>query len=189
MNILTSALPETVKIGGVEYPIDTDYRTALTIILAFEDGDLTAAEKQLVMLANLYPTPPKDIRGAIERAGWFMNGGKESRDSDSGPRVYSFSKDADFIFAAFKQTHGVDLQSESLHWWKFLALFMDLGSETTFCQLVNLRRKVKTGKASKEERHAAFAMGDVFNLPEVDDLTLEEREANAWFDKLTQGHK
>jgi hypothetical protein len=187
VNILTSTLPDVVVIDGISYPVESDFRTAIRVIMAFEDGTLTAQEKQAIMLANIYPTPPHDLRGAVEQANWFLNGGKEAGKGDSGPRVYSFAKDGEYIFAAFRQTHGVDLQREPLHWWAFLALFMDLGSETTFCQLVSLRKKVKTGKASKEERHAAFEMGDAFDLPELDDWTLEEREANAWFDKLTQG--
>jgi hypothetical protein len=181
VNILTSALPVTVDINGEIYLINTDFRAALRVILAFEDPDLTAQEKQIVMLSNLYPVVPSDVSGALEQANLFLNAGKLNGEGEAGPRVYSFAKDANYIFAAFRQTHGIDLETAELHWWKFLALFMDLGSETTFCQLIGLRKRLKTGKASKEERQAAREMGDILDVPDIDDSTLEEREAEAAF--------
>jgi len=83
------------------------------------------------------------------------------------------------IYAAFRQTHGIDLQKELLHWWVFLALFQDLGADTAFCSLVNLRRRVKSGQATKEEREHAIKMGDAFELPEVDELLEPEENENA----------
>jgi hypothetical protein len=139
------------------------------------------------MLSALYPVPPHDISGAIDKAHLFLNGGESGGgEEETGPRLYSFSKDARLIYAAFKQTHGVDLEKESIHWWKFLALFMDLGSETTFCQLVSLRKRIKTGKATKEERAAVREMGDVFDIPEVDTRSIEAKEAEDRFMRLVR---
>ena len=182
MNILTDTLPESVVIGDKDFAIRTDFRVCLKTIMAFEDPDLTPQEKTSILLSNLYPEIPSDVETAIQQANLFLNGGKVSEEeSEPSPRVYSFSKDANFIFAAFRQTHGIDLQKETLHWWEFLSLFMDLGSETTFCQLVSLRKRIKTGKASKEERQAAREMGDLIEVPEFDDRTLAEKEAEAEF--------
>jgi hypothetical protein len=173
-----------VEINGIEYPINSDFRTCLRVILAFEDDELTGYEKQLLMLSNLYPEPIEDTQAAIEIGMKFLNGGKTGEDEEGGPRLYSFEKDANFIFAAFKQTHGIDLDTEDLHWWKFLALFMDLGSETTFCNLVGLRKKIKTGKATKEEKQTAEEMGDMFDIPEPDTRTPDERDKEAEFMRM-----
>lgn len=182
MNILTDTLPESVVIGDKDFAIRTDFRTCLKTIMAFEDPDLTPQEKASILLSNLYPVVPSDTAQAMAQANLFLNGGKVSEEEgEPSPRVYSFSKDANFIFAAFRQTHGIDLQKTTLHWWEFLALFMDLGSETTFCQLVSLRKRIKTGKATKEERRAAREMGDLIDVPEFDDRTLAEKEAEAEF--------
>lgn len=189
MNILVDALPTAVMLGGQETPINADFRSCLKTVLAFEDGDLTQIEKQAILLRNLYPVPPiGNIAEARRVAIKFLNGGQEEDDnSDDVSRVYSWEKDANLIFAAFQQTHGIDLETANLHWWKFIALFMDLGSDTVFCQLVNLRRKIKSGKASREEKEAARSLGDVFEVPELDTRTLEEREAEAEFMRLVKG--
>ena len=180
MNVLTESLPRTVGIDGVEYPVNTDFRACLRVMLAFEDAQLTPHEKQAILLQNIYSEIPGNIVGAIEAANLFLNGGEVQENEHQGPRLYSFSKDANFIFAAFRQTHGIDLQREDLHWWEFLALFMDLGQDTTFCNLVAMRKRVKTGKATKEERQAALEMGDMFDIQEID-MELEEKELRQQF--------
>ena len=177
MNILTQSLPTAVLIGDTEYQINSDFRDCLNVILAFEDPELTGFEKQMILLDILYPEQPDDLQAAFAQGVKFMNGGKDvDEEEGGGPRLYSFEKDASLIFAAFRQTHGIDLETAQLHWWKFLALFMDLGADTTFCNLVGLRKRVKTGKATKEERQVVEEMGDMFIIPEPDDRTPEERE-------------
>ena len=126
------------------------------------------------------------MREAVEKANWFLNCGDEPSEAQSGVRLYSFEKDANFIFAAFRQTHGIDLQKENLHWWKFIALFMDLGQDTTFCQLTALRKRVKSGKATKEEKQAAKNMGDMFIIEDVKRYSPEEK---AIINKVTENYK
>jgi hypothetical protein len=149
--------------------------------MAFEDPELTPQEKQVILLSSVYVTVPQDVRQAIEKAHLFLNGGAISEHESDGIRLYSFAKDANLIYAAFKQTHGIDLQTAQLHWWQFLALFMDLGQDTTFCQLVALRKRLKTGKASKEEKQAAREMSEMIDVPELDERSLEEKELEADF--------
>ena len=180
-----------MRVNGRETPINYDFRSALRVILAFEDESLTGFEKQSLLLSILFPKCPPDAMAAITAANLFLNGGKTAdarQDMSGGMRLYSFSKDADFIYSAFRQTHGIDLQKAELHWWEFLALFMDLGADTMFCNLVSLRKRVKTGTASKEERQAAREMGELFDVPDVDTRTLDEKEREAEFLKLVQGH-
>ena len=178
MNILVDSFPTSLEIDGVDYEIKTDYRYSLYTILAFEDKELTNYEKLNIMLENLFVEIPDNVEAMLEKTQWFLNGGKESSSDDSENRLYSFSKDASLIFAAFKQTHNIDLEQETnLHWWKFLSYFMDLGQNTVFCQLVALRDKYYSGRASKEEKQAIRKMGDMFYIDQTDDtLSLEDRE-------------
>jgi len=156
--------------------------------LAFEDEELVDFEKRMVMLQLLYPVIPENTEKAFELGMRFMDGDKESGgDEGSGYRLYSFEKDANIIFAAFRQTHGIDLQKAVMHWWEFLALFMDLGQDTTFCQLTALRKRVKDGTATEEERKIADSMGDMFIIEEYDDRTLEEKVAEAEFMAQLEG--
>jgi len=190
MNILVDRLPTSLEVNGREYQIDADFRNCLKIILAFEDAELAGVEKSVVFFENLFIDKPEDVKAAFEQGSWFLNGGKPNTEEADGPRVFSWNKDANLIYAAFQQTHGIDLEAvEFMHWWKFMALFMDLGADTAFCSLAGLRRRIKTGKASKEERQMAREMGDAFLVEEIDDRTVEEREAERRFLDLVRSKK
>lgn len=190
MNILVDELPTAVEVAGIWYPIRSDFKPCIRITLAYEDDDLADYEKQLIMLRTFYSDKiPEDISEALKSAGQFLSGPTvDGNEYESPMRLYSLSKDADFVFAAFRQTHGIDLETAKLHWWKFLALFMDLGVDTTFCSLVSLRKRVKTGKASKEEKEMAHDLGSLFDVPEPDIRTLEDRlREEEFMSKLKEG--
>ena len=47
---MIGALPETLTVGGEEYPIRTDYRNVLQVFEAFQDPELTQEEKWIVVI-------------------------------------------------------------------------------------------------------------------------------------------
>jgi len=189
VNILVDELPTKVLVGGIECKIETDFRACLRIILAFEDDELTDYEKQMILLANLYRKLPADVEGAVRMGLKFLDGGVEpSEEAELKERMYAFNKDAGLIFAAFKQTHGIDLDTDKIHWWKFIALFMDLGSDTAFCNLIGLRKRMSDGTATKEERRLADELGDdVVKIPQKDLRTPEEKAREDEFMRLVKG--
>lgn len=147
--------------------------------MAYESEHLSRIEKQAILLSWFYIKTPSDPVEAFEKAIYFLNNQQteqtEQPEQESQPRVFSFEKDSQLIYAAFKQTHNIDLQSAQLHWYQFLAFFADLHPDTSFCQLRNLRYRLKTGRATPEERHAAEELGDMIELPDLDRRTYEER--------------
>lgn len=172
MNALIDRFPTSVEIDGVEYALDTDYRVGLEIMLAFEDPKLTRMDKQLVMLQLLYKEIPPDLGKAAELAVLFLDCGEEPRTEETGGcgRLYSFSKDAKYIYSAIRQSHGIDLETvEYMHWWKFCYLFLDLREDCFFQRMITLRCKKRDGKLTKEERGAYFKMQDILDLPEQKD--------------------
>ena len=192
MNILLDQLPTAIRIDGIDYPINSDFRTSLDIILAFEDPELTIQEKYLILVTRLYKETPENKLEALKKGVKFLNGGQDpdpDQEPDTGIRTYSFNKDAALIYAAFRQSHGVDLQAADLHWYQFLALWMDIGQDTAIANLISLRHRIKTGKASKEERKAAQEIGPAFDIEDIDTRSLEERLAYAKFMHLIKGSK
>ena len=178
LNILVDEFPVNLEIDGEVYVINTDFRYSLSTLLAFEDPDLTGYEKTSIMLQNLYgENIPPNTEEALIKCQWFLDCGSDPpEDSKSQRRLFSWTHDGAFIFAAFNATHGIDLQTVQMHWWKFLALFMDLGQDTTFCGLTALRKRYYAGKCTKEERAMIQDMGEVFDVPDDQMYSLEEQE-------------
>lgn len=186
MNILVDELPNLLLVNGKEYEINTDFRYALSVILAFEDKGLTIHEKAMVMLQNIYKVIPEDIEQAVKQCQIYLNAGEEETDNEPSKRLYSFAHDGNLIYAAFRATHGVDLSTIKMHWWAFLSLFMDLGQNTTFCQLTSLRKRYYAKKTTPEENIAIREMGDFFRVPDDENYTLEELEI---LDKIRNNYK
>ncbi|MCQ5130294.1 bacteriophage Gp15 family protein [Butyricicoccus faecihominis] len=179
MNALSDRFPDAIEIDGREYEINSDFRDCLTIILAFEDNELTDEEKQAVMLTRLYKTIPPNLTEACEMAVLFLNcGDTRQRDTEPHARLYSFAHDADYIWSAYYQSYGVDLESiNHLHWWKFCYMFTDLSEESFFQRMIYLRRRKRDGKLSNEERQAYSQLHDILELPMQKDTEWQEIES------------
>ncbi|MBP1737276.1 MAG: hypothetical protein H6Q60_1157 [Oscillospiraceae bacterium] len=189
MNPLLESFPTAVRVDGAVYEVNADFRVCLKIILAFEDTELTDYEKQEVMLRLLYPVVPGNLQEAASKAVRFLDGGESQQDGSIGDhrRLYSFSKDAKFIYSAVKQTHGIDLETVGfLHWWKFLYLFMDLREDCTFQRLIYYRQKLRRGKLTKEEREYCNSIAELLALPEdAGQYQHNEDIAGRFFAQLT----
>lgn len=136
---------------------------------------------------------PENLEEAFIFGQWFLNAGEENiedgEEEEERQKLFSFSQDASLIFAAFHSTHGIDLQEAEMHWWKFLALFMDLGSSTAFCNLAALRKRVYLGTATPEEKAAAREMGAIFEVEQIDMRTPEEKESARVFNAMVEEAK
>lgn len=84
---------------------------------------------------------PKEYQARLlERIKWFYSCEYEmcnnfvSNTKANNNIVYSFDIDGGRIFSAFYKTYKVDIESmlDTLHWWKFMAMFNDLSSESNF---------------------------------------------------------
>ena len=159
-NIITDGLPKKVVIDGREYSINWDFRVGMKFdeIMESELPDAIKLEKLLILY---FPKIPDNLEEAVKKILWFYRGGKAKkkeekkerykRRSNRGP-AFSFSQDAPYIYAAFKEQYGIDLLSqEKLHWWKFLALFESLGEETKMAKIMNNVERQKSFYKRNEE--------------------------------------
>jgi len=169
-NFLIEQFPDAIEIDGEVYAVNTDFRVGLQIMADFESPEFDQDERAYLMLNRLYVDLPEDkgvefYQEALEKATKFLNAGDETgQETEGKPRLYSFDKDARLIYSAFSQTHGVDLQTADMHWWRFIALFMDLGADTAFNSMVNLRGRYHEGKLNDEEKKLVARLGNDFLL-------------------------
>ena len=182
---LTDKFPTRARVNGKVYELNTDFRVGLKIMQAFEDKQLLDFEKQIVMVALLFKEIPSAFEAAVKAAIKFLDCGHEPS-GHIGGRVYSFTRDADYIYSAFLQTYGVNLQTAEMHWWQFCAMFGDLSPDTTFESMRTLRDRHNRGKLTKDEREVWFRMRDMLDL-EIEPADAETRAARENFDRLLRG--
>ena len=188
---LTRPFPTKARIGGQEWPIRWQFRHCLSVILAFEDEELTPAERNYILLHTLYPQIPPDEERGLELALRFLDGGEpeEQREPGEQPplRLYSFTRDGGLIYSAFRSQYGIDLQREELHWWAFLSLFQDLSADCLFYRLLHLRQGYLEGTLSREEEELLDRMGPSALPPRQPGDRAKEEAAKRFLTELEGG--
>ena len=184
MNILIAEVPEYVEIDGIEYKINTDFRIGIMFELLIQDNTLTDMEKVEIALNLYYPEIPHDPIQALEKILWFYRCGKEydaespqegTEGTTQQQAIYSFEHDAEYIYAAFLDQYGIDLQDiEHLHWWKFKALFKGLKEDNLIVKIMGYRAIKIDDSMTDSEKKFYRRMKKIYALP--DNRTQEEKE-------------
>ena len=154
------SLQKTVQIDGEMHEIRTDFRVILTILEALTDPDLSNEDKAAVVLDLFYVSPEKvrNAREAVENCYRFIDMGENS--GKKSPRVMDWEQDFRYIIAPINRVLGYEARNVEydftantggLHWWTFLAAYMEIGGDCMFSQIVSIRDKQARGK--KLEKH------------------------------------
>lgn len=157
---METRLPKQLIICGKPYAIRWDYRAALDIFAALNDVELDDRARAEALLDIFYPAwyqgrmPQEHIQEAIRQAFWFLRGGEDAPEpgEQKKPQLVDWEQDFPLIAAPVSRILGRDVRGMRLHWWSFLAAYMEIG-DCTFAQVVAIRRKKAKGKAlDKSER-------------------------------------
>ena len=144
-------LPASLKVGGADFEIRTDFRIVLGIFKWLKKDDLPEAARFSIVLKALYVDVDKirqeDIDEALAKAFEFMAGGRDevADDDTHKPQLVDWEKDADIIIPAINKVAGYDVRGQKLHWWTFLSMYSEIG-EGTFATVVGIRNKMAHGK-------------------------------------------
>lgn len=190
---MIGALPETLMVKGITYPIRTDYRDVLQLFEAFQDPDLYQEEKQIVSVYLLFAdfSGPDDVDAAVEagfdmeeavrQIAWFIAAGRQEK-KDEHP-TYSWRQDEQMIFSAVNKVAGTETRElPYLHWWTFVGYFNEI-EESTFTYIMGIRHKINEGK--KLEKHEKEFLAKNHDLVEIKPvLTKEEQEKEDAFQAL-----
>lgn len=175
MNILTNQFP--TKINGCK--VNTDFRVMIQYEKLIRNNKLSEEQKIEEILDLFYIDKPKNIEKAIKGLNWFYRCGdtkQANQSSGSNAVAYDFEQDDYLIVAAFYQVYHIDLEVETMHWWKFSALLVALPKDTLFMEIVGYRivdtkdmpKKMKAFYKRQKEKYAIK-----IDKPK---MTLQERE-------------
>lgn len=199
-DLLTNNLPVSVRVSGKEYPISWDFRTGIKLdgILRSEMEEADKLEQMLHLYYGQDHVPP-DIPQAIEQIIWFYRCGEMPDDEEEEKKKRRYvrrkskepacvlTQDAPYVYAAFMDQYGIDLTSiESMHWWKFMALFESLGDGTKMSKIMYYR-KASTAGMSKERRAFLNEMKKLYRIKSTGrkKMTLQQRNQN-WKDYVKE---
>ena len=181
MNILIDLVPNKVTIENKEYEINSDFRTSILFEMMMQDTEINDKEKIIIALELYYPILPSNVYEAIEKLLWFYRGGKDILTSKSKgvgksvSQIYNYEYDDEYIYSAFLDQYGVDLQDiEYLHWWKFKAMFKALKEDNMITKIMSYRSMDLSKIKDKEQKAYYKKMKDLYKLP--DNISSSEKE-------------
>lgn len=180
MNMLVDLLPQSVEIDTLKYPINTDFRVSILFEELMQDKEIPMEEKLDLAINLYYKHKPHDKAQAVDRLLWFYRCGKEFKQKSSGSKadhkaIYSYEHDDEYIYSAFLEQYGVDLQDvEELHWWKFKAMFKSLNKDCKIVEIMGYRAMKIDSKVPKSQKDFYNSMKRLYKLP--DNRTEEEKE-------------
>ena len=145
INALYEPFPEEIEVGGIAYPIVTDFREWFRFADMLADEELEREEK-LYLMTQWLSEAPEEITSELVNAvfGFYRadalkpdsleSDDEEETEQLKRPPVFGWKYDAAFIIGDFRRYYGIDLLSvEYMHWWEFRCLFDALPDDSQ-CQ-------------------------------------------------------
>lgn len=189
MSILTEFFPESLIVDGVECLIHSDFRTVLKCNEIIERESELSREALSEILQMFYKDCAFFTEEHIEKMFWFFSCGREKKKKRFPRKIaglndkqsFDFEEDAELIYAGFQQQYGIDLQRERMHWWRFMILLDNFGTDTRLSKVMEYRTTDTANKRlGKEERAFLQAMQRYYGLDKamiVDEQTRRLEEA------------
>lgn len=169
MNLLLDKLPTSVIIDGKEYEFNTDFRAAIRFELLLFDTELSDEDKAWRAIELFYTEIPENIQEAFNRINWFYCGIQDLGEKSAVGKQeigYSLATDSEYIYAAFLDQYGIDLQRINyMHWWTFKSLFKSLKDDCEFIKIIGYRTIKISDSMSKEEKEFYRKMKKRYTLP------------------------
>lgn len=175
-------IPTSLSVGGGEYSIRTDFRDVLAILKYFASPDYEEDEKWMICMRILYldwrSIPPECMNEAARQATAFIDAGIKG-DGKPKPTTMDWEHDAPIIIPAVNRVLNTEIRSAPyLHWWTFLAAYMEIG-KSLFSSVLSTRQKLAKGKKlEKEEKEFLKENKALILLPgQKKERPEEEKEA------------
>ena len=177
------SLPTTVTVSGIEYPVRTDYRVILEILVMLDDPDLTDGDKTEALLRMFYVNRPSDEENALAAFIGFVDPRSQRRAQRSGSssHIIDWSQDFDLMVAPINHILGCEVRAlDHLHWHTFLSAYLEIPPDSVFARVLRIREKLRTGKKlEKYERSWYNKNRDLVHLRQKFS-TKEEDLIDAW---------
>lgn len=186
-------LPKALTVNGQSFEIDSDYRTALNVLIAYNDADLSNDEKIEVLLRCIYNDFSKitenNLQEALEKAVLFLDCKTEPPqevERKDSKKVLDWKQDEQIIFSAVNKVFGQEIRElPYMHWWTFLGYFNEIG-EGLLSTVITIREKKNAGK-KLEKYEQDFYREHKTMIKLKTQYSAEEQAERDYVNKLLEG--
>lgn len=130
---LYDRLPDSVTVGRKRVKIDLDFRNVLRMLETLQRDDLMPVAREWLAVRCVCKHP---VKGTLDAVKTLLFPEPPKKDAK---RVTSFEQDAPLIRAAFRQTYGINLWTDKLHWFEFIELLQGTPEGTRYSETIGIR--------------------------------------------------
>ena len=195
--------PEYVEIDNKKYKINTDFRIAIECNRVAEDDSIDKYERALAVIYLLFGDAgidtPEHHERLLKLALKFLSCNKNDEIKTNEKPDMDYIQDMDFIEASFMSDYHIDLQNETMHWWKFYNLLnglsnSELGNSCILNRIRNIRNMNPNDIKDRKERQKLIDAQKQFalkrNQKKKKEATEKEKQsAREFLEKLNVGRK
>ena len=178
--------PEYVEIKGKQYKINTDFKVAIKCNQIATDKTIGEYERPLAIIYTLFGdeglNDVDNYESLLNLAIKYLSCGKEIKTTDENKDM-DYIQDYGYVWASiYSDYHGLDIDKEKIHWWKFNELMNGLSnSEMGNCCILNRIRNLRNMdisdiKDEKERNKIIKAKNQVALIKEEKEITLTDKQ-------------
>ena len=130
---LFERLPDFVMVGRKRVRLDLDFRNVLRLMETLSRDDLMPDAREWLAVRWVCKHPRPGTLAEVKKL-LFPDAPK-----NEGKRVTSFEQDAPLIRAAFRQVYGINLWTDSLHWFEFTELLQGIPEGNRYAETIGIR--------------------------------------------------
>lgn len=134
---LQDHLPDGVTVDGKFHKLDFDFRNVLRMIEELGRDDIIP-EARSWRAVHCLTKHPKNVDKVLDAVQKLLFDEPPKKDAQ---KVTDFEQDAGLIRAAFRQSYGIDLYRERLHWIEFTELLNAIPEGSRFSEVVGIRAR------------------------------------------------
>lgn len=181
--------PTKMEANGNIYPINTDYRVALTCFKALYDTEITDLERfyaieTLLLGENVNPLDEHILKGKIKQ---YLSCGKDDTEEISEDEIdYDYIQDEKLTKTSIRQCYHLNLNDiPYMHWYEYNELISGLTSESIVNKVRDLRNYDTSDiKDEKEKARIINAQQRVAIKRELPKTDREKEIDKIWDDIL-----
>lgn len=170
---LHERLPDRITVNGKTYRLYADFRNVLRMLETLDNPDMMQEARVYHALKHVIKRPPRNDKRCAELLKEVRKLLFDEAKETGEQRLTSFRQDADLIRGAFRQSYGIDLFREKLHWLEFKCLLSSLPEGTRYAEVIGIRARPmpKPTKYNAEERRALAKAKAAYKI-EMDDREI-----------------
>ena len=192
---LTKGFEDRVKLSdGKTYKLRLDFQTVLTWYEMLEDEDLTEYDKVINAFSLFVGDVPVSvdekarlvnyIAQIITERPYGNNKVLEDTKHNVNHKYFSYTKDAEAIYASFLYDYNIDLlECPGMRWEKFQALFNNLSEDSPLMRIVRIRQ-TDTSNMEGEQLERIMELQTYYMLDKKDTAENVEQDMSNVFGML-----